>query len=150
VLIATALQWMRRRFRKLAEEKPDLQRALPILDLPVSTAFALSILLIPSIYAQAPRLIITTVGTVTLIPPQLSGSWSDHILNDLTGVRTFQTPSKLIWQTASPKWEFDDATFDRSAATLDNPDHVAIAMACGCVVLHWSGCSGHRSVTGWL
>src|SRR5271165_4582039 len=48
VMIATALQWMRRRIRKLVEEKPDLQqRALPILDLPVSTAFALSMLLIP-------------------------------------------------------------------------------------------------------
>jgi pimeloyl-ACP methyl ester carboxylesterase len=35
--------------------------------------------------------------------------------------------AKLIWQTASPKWDFDDATFDRSAAALDNPDHVAIA-----------------------
>ena len=68
VLIATALQWMRRRIRKLAEGKPDLQRALPILDLPVSTAFALSVLIIPLIYAQAPRLIITIMGTVTLIP----------------------------------------------------------------------------------
>jgi potassium efflux system protein len=68
VLIATALQWMRRRFQKLAEEKPDLHRALPILDLPVSTAFALSILLIPSIYAQAPRLIISIVEAVILIP----------------------------------------------------------------------------------
>ena len=36
--------------------------------------------------------------------------------------------AKLIWRTASPKWEFDDATFDRSAASLDNPDHVAIAI----------------------
>ena len=36
--------------------------------------------------------------------------------------------SKLIWQTASPKWEFDDATFDRSAAAFDNPDHVAISV----------------------
>src|SRR5271166_1532015 len=36
--------------------------------------------------------------------------------------------AKLIWQTASPKWDFDDATFDRSAAALDNPDHVAIAI----------------------
>ena len=36
--------------------------------------------------------------------------------------------AKLIWQTASPKWAFDDATFDRSAAALDNPDHVAIAI----------------------
>jgi pimeloyl-ACP methyl ester carboxylesterase len=36
--------------------------------------------------------------------------------------------SKLIWQTASPKWQFDDATFDRSAAAFDNPDHVAIVI----------------------
>jgi pimeloyl-ACP methyl ester carboxylesterase len=36
--------------------------------------------------------------------------------------------AKLIWRTASPKWNFDDATFDRSAASLDNPDHVAIAI----------------------
>ena len=34
--------------------------------------------------------------------------------------------AKLIWRTASPKWDFDDATFDRSAASFDNPDHVAI------------------------
>ena len=36
--------------------------------------------------------------------------------------------ARLIWQTASPKWQFDDATFDRSAASLDNPDHVAITV----------------------
>jgi pimeloyl-ACP methyl ester carboxylesterase len=36
--------------------------------------------------------------------------------------------AKLIWRTASPEWNFDDATFDRSAASLDNPDHVDIAI----------------------
>jgi pimeloyl-ACP methyl ester carboxylesterase len=36
--------------------------------------------------------------------------------------------SKLIWRLASPKWEFDDATFDRTAAAFDNPDHVAIVI----------------------
>ena len=36
--------------------------------------------------------------------------------------------ARLIWQTASPKWEFDDATFDRSAASFDNPDHVDIVI----------------------
>ena len=36
--------------------------------------------------------------------------------------------AKLIWQIASPKWDFDDATFDRSAAAFDNPDHVAIVI----------------------
>jgi pimeloyl-ACP methyl ester carboxylesterase len=36
--------------------------------------------------------------------------------------------AKLIWQQASPKWNFDDATFDRSAAAFNNPDHVAITV----------------------
>jgi pimeloyl-ACP methyl ester carboxylesterase len=36
--------------------------------------------------------------------------------------------AKLIWQLASPKWNFDDAVFDRSATALDNPDHVAIVV----------------------
>jgi pimeloyl-ACP methyl ester carboxylesterase len=36
--------------------------------------------------------------------------------------------AKLIWQIASPKWNFDDATFDRSAASFNNPDHVAIVI----------------------
>jgi len=36
--------------------------------------------------------------------------------------------SKLIWQLASPKWQFDDATFDRSAAAFDNPDHVGVVI----------------------
>jgi len=37
--------------------------------------------------------------------------------------------AKLIWQIASPKWNFDEATFERSAAAFDNPDHV-------CIVIH--------------
>src|SRR4030081_2178042 len=36
--------------------------------------------------------------------------------------------AKLIWQLASPKWNFDDATFNRSAAAFDNPDHVDIVI----------------------
>ena len=39
--------------------------------------------------------------------------------------REFNT---LIWQLASPKWAFDDATFTRTAAAFDNPDHVAIVI----------------------
>lgn len=35
---------------------------------------------------------------------------------------------KLIWRLASPKWNFDDATFNRSAAAFDNPDHVAVVI----------------------
>jgi pimeloyl-ACP methyl ester carboxylesterase len=36
--------------------------------------------------------------------------------------------NKLIWRLASPKWQFDDATFDRTAASFDNPDHVSIVI----------------------
>jgi pimeloyl-ACP methyl ester carboxylesterase len=36
--------------------------------------------------------------------------------------------AKLIWQIASPKWRFDDATFERTAAAFDNPDHVGIVI----------------------
>jgi pimeloyl-ACP methyl ester carboxylesterase len=36
--------------------------------------------------------------------------------------------NKLIWKIVSPKWDFDDATFDRTAASFDNPDHVAIVI----------------------
>jgi pimeloyl-ACP methyl ester carboxylesterase len=36
--------------------------------------------------------------------------------------------AKLIWQLASPKWGFDDETFDRSAASFDNADHVSVVV----------------------
>ena len=36
--------------------------------------------------------------------------------------------AKLIWRIASPQWNFDDATFERSATAFDNPDHVAIVI----------------------
>jgi pimeloyl-ACP methyl ester carboxylesterase len=36
--------------------------------------------------------------------------------------------AKLIWRSASPKWDFDEATFDRSAASFDNPDHVPVVI----------------------
>jgi potassium-dependent mechanosensitive channel len=68
VLIAIALQWMRRRMRKVTKEKPDLQRAVPILDLPVSMAFVLSLLIVLSVYSQAPRFIQAMMGTAALIP----------------------------------------------------------------------------------
>jgi pimeloyl-ACP methyl ester carboxylesterase len=36
--------------------------------------------------------------------------------------------AKLIWQTASPKWRFDDETFKRTAKAFDNPDHVGLVI----------------------
>jgi potassium-dependent mechanosensitive channel len=66
--IAIALFWMRRSIRKLAVEKPDLQQAMPILDLPVSTAFVLAFVLSPSILALATSLIQAIIVTVALVP----------------------------------------------------------------------------------
>jgi pimeloyl-ACP methyl ester carboxylesterase len=51
--------------------------------------------------------------------------------------------AKLIWRTASTKWNFDDATFDRSAASFDNPDHVAIATK-------FTGTYSHRTIEGGI
>jgi pimeloyl-ACP methyl ester carboxylesterase len=36
--------------------------------------------------------------------------------------------TKLIWQIASPKWDFNDATFEKTAAAFNNPDHVSIVV----------------------
>jgi small-conductance mechanosensitive channel len=70
-LFAIFIQWLRRRVRKLTEIKPELQQALPILELPVSTAFVLSTVLIPSVYLQAPHGIQVMMGTVVLVPTVL-------------------------------------------------------------------------------
>jgi pimeloyl-ACP methyl ester carboxylesterase len=44
------------------------------------------------------------------------------------GYDKYRRDFQLIWQLASPRWVFDDATFDRSAASFDNADHVAIVV----------------------
>lgn len=68
VVIALLLQKVRSSVRKLAKEKPELERAVPILDLPISTAFVLTILGSTLIYPQAPRLIRALLGSLSLIP----------------------------------------------------------------------------------
>src|SRR5207249_3506284 len=50
------------------EKIQDLERAMPIFDLPVSAAFTLSMLIVPSIYPQAPRMIQSVMGAVALVP----------------------------------------------------------------------------------
>ena len=70
-LIAATVYWLRRRVRKSAQDEPDLQRAAPIFDLPVSAAFALSLLIVPSVYPQAPRLIQAVLGGAALFPTVL-------------------------------------------------------------------------------
>jgi pimeloyl-ACP methyl ester carboxylesterase len=72
------------------------------------------------------------VGQVPL-PPQAEHAWwyQYYFATDRgrAGYEKYRREfSKLIWQLASPKWAFDDATFARSAAAFDNPDHVAIVI----------------------
>jgi pimeloyl-ACP methyl ester carboxylesterase len=69
---------------------------------------------------------------VPLPPPAELAWWYQYYFATERGragyeqyVREF---AKLIWRTASPKWTFDDATFERSAVAFDNPDHVGIVI----------------------
>ncbi|MFZ0505312.1 MAG: mechanosensitive ion channel domain-containing protein [Chthoniobacterales bacterium] len=71
LLLAGFIQWLRRQIRKPAVAEPALERALSILDLPVSTAFVLSSLFGPALYSEAPRWIQALVGAVALVPTVL-------------------------------------------------------------------------------
>jgi len=68
----------------------------------------------------------------TPLPPAAEFQWwyqyyfaTERGRNGYEHTREF---AKLIWQTASPRWSFDDATFDLSASAFDNPDHVSIVI----------------------
>ena len=71
LVLAGFIQWLRRRIRKAAEAEPALERALSILDLPLSTAFVLSSLFGPVLYSEAPRWIQALIGAVALVPTGL-------------------------------------------------------------------------------
>jgi pimeloyl-ACP methyl ester carboxylesterase len=67
------------------------------------------------------------------LPPKAEFAWWYQYYfateNGLAGYGQYTHDfAKLIWQLASPKWNFDDVTFDRSAASFKNPDHVAITI----------------------
>jgi pimeloyl-ACP methyl ester carboxylesterase len=72
-------------------------------------------------------------ATAAPLPPQAELAWWYQFYfateRGRAGYEKYRRDfAKLIWQLASPKWAFDDATFERSAAAFDNPDHVAIAI----------------------
>jgi len=71
-------------------------------------------------------------GKVPLPPKAEYDWWYQYYLATERGRAGYEKNrhdfNKLIWQLASPKWNFDDATYDRSAASFDNPDHVAIVV----------------------
>jgi pimeloyl-ACP methyl ester carboxylesterase len=67
------------------------------------------------------------------LPPQAEYEWwYQYYFTTERGVLGYEKYrhdfGKLIWQIASPRWEFDDATFDRTAASFSNPDYVAIVI----------------------
>jgi pimeloyl-ACP methyl ester carboxylesterase len=67
------------------------------------------------------------------LPPQAELAWwYQYYFATERGRAGYQANTRaftrLIWQTASPRWEFDEGTFARSAAAFDNPDHVAIVI----------------------
>jgi len=72
------------------------------------------------------------VGKKPLPPPAELSWWYQFYFateRGRAGYGTYRREfARLIWHTASPKWNFDDTTFDRSAAAFDNPDHVAIVI----------------------
>ena len=78
-------------------------------------------------------LIGSQAANVAPLPPQAELAWwyQFYFATDRgrAGYEKYRREfSKLIWRLASPKWVFDDATFARSAAAFDNPDHVAIVI----------------------
>ena len=67
------------------------------------------------------------------LPPKAElGWWYQYYFATERGRRGYSENrrefNKLIWQLASPKWDFDDATYDRTAASFGNPDHVDIVI----------------------
>jgi pimeloyl-ACP methyl ester carboxylesterase len=67
------------------------------------------------------------------MPPKAEwGWWYQYYFateNGRAGYDAYQRDfAKLIWKNVSPKWDFDDATFDRTAASFNNPDHVSIVI----------------------
>src|ERR1700704_1391601 len=67
------------------------------------------------------------------LPPKAElGWWYQYYFATERGVLGYSKNTnefnKLIWQLASPTWKFDDATFARTAASFNNPDHVKIVI----------------------
>src|SRR5215472_7256573 len=67
------------------------------------------------------------------LPPRAElGWWYQYYFATDRGRRGYSQNrhdfNKLMWQLASPKWKFDDATFERTASAFDNPDHVDIVI----------------------
>ncbi len=72
------------------------------------------------------------IGMVPLAPKAELQWWYQYYFATERGRAGYEKYTndfaRLIWQLASPQWKFDDATFQRSAAAFDNPDHVQVVI----------------------
>lgn len=78
-------------------------------------------------------LIVNLEGNQKPLPPQAElGWWYQYYFATERGKMGYSQNTnefnKLIWKIASPKWNFDDATYNATAASFNNPDHVAIVI----------------------
>lgn len=78
-------------------------------------------------------LIVNRQANLQPLPPKAElGWWYQYYFATKRGRAGYDANrhdfNKLIWQIASPKWSFDDSTFERSAASFNNPDHVSIVI----------------------
>ena len=78
-------------------------------------------------------LISSPAGNQTPLPPQGAAAfWYQYYFATELGkagyAKYLHDFNKMIWHQASPKWNFDEATYDRSAPAFDNPDHVDLVM----------------------
>ena len=78
-------------------------------------------------------LIVNRKANLLPLPPQAELVWRYQYYFDTErgrlGYDKYRNDfAKLIWKIASPKWDFDDATFERSAQAFSNPDHVALVI----------------------
>ncbi|HLJ44708.1 MAG TPA: alpha/beta hydrolase [Bryobacteraceae bacterium] len=86
-----------------------------------------------AIVAVSGYLITSLAANLKPLPPQAEyGWWYQYYFATERGKVGYRDNrnefNKLIWKNASPKWNFDDATFRRTAASFDNPDHVDIVI----------------------
>ena len=88
---------------------------------------------VKALVAVSGYLIVNLKANLQPLPPKAElGWWYQYYFATERGVRGYTANTsdfnKLIWQIASPKWKFDDATYGRTAASFNNPDHVKIVI----------------------
>jgi pimeloyl-ACP methyl ester carboxylesterase len=88
---------------------------------------------VKALVAVSGYLIVNLEANMQPLPPKAElGWWYQYYFATERGVLGYSKNTndfnRLIWQIASPKWKFDDATFDRTAASFNNPDHVKIVI----------------------